>query len=88
MAIIFDPEKDAANLVKHGVPLSLAAEFVLEEAIVLRDRRKDYGEVRFNAYGLIDGALFALSFTLRGVDVRVISLRRARQKELRQWLRR
>jgi len=86
--IVFDSEKDAANIAKHGVSLSLAAELVLDEAVVFEDRRKDYGEVRCNAYGLIDGVLYALSFTLRGEDVRVISLRRAREKEVRQWLRR
>lgn len=88
MAIVFDSEKDAANIAKHGVSLSSAAELVLDEAVVLEDRRKDYGEVRFNAYGPIGGVLHALSFTLRGDDIRVISLRRAREKEVRQWLKR
>lgn len=88
MAIVFDSEKDAANIAKHGVSLSSVAELVLDEAVVLEDRRKDYGEVRFNAYGPIGGVLYALSFTLRGEDIRVISLRRAREKEVRQWLKR
>jgi uncharacterized DUF497 family protein len=86
--IEFDDAKDAANIAKHGVSLALAAELDLDTAVVVEDDRQDYGEVRFNAYGLIDGDLFALTFTLRGSNVRAISLRRARQKEVRQWLRR
>lgn len=88
MAVVFDSEKDAANIAKHGMSLSRAADLVLDEAVVIEDRRKDYGEARFNAYGPINDVLHALSFTLRGEDIRVISLRRAREKEVRQWQRR
>lgn len=83
--VVFDPDKDAANIVKHGVSLSLAETMDIGAAFIRRDDRKDYGETRFNAYGHIDGRLYALTFTVRGGDVRAISLRRARPKELRQW---
>ncbi|HEV7229213.1 BrnT family toxin [Brevundimonas sp.] len=84
MAIVFDAAKDARNREKHGLALDLAAEMELDEALIVPDLRHDYGEPRFNAYGLIFGKLHALSFTLRGDDVRVISLRRAREKEVRR----
>ena len=86
--IEFDEAKDAANIAKHGVSLALASDLDLDTAVVVKDDRQDYGEDRFNAYGLIDGDLFALTFTVRGQNVRAISLRRAREKEVRQWLRR
>ncbi len=86
--IVFDAAKDAANIAKHGVSLALAEELNLDAAVIVEDRRADYGEARFNAYGLIDNALFALTYTERDGQVRAISLRRAREKELRQWLRR
>ena len=82
--IVFDPDKDASNLAKHGVSLRLAEVMDLGAAFIRRDERKDYREARFNAYGYIDG-LYALTFAVRGEDVRAISLRRARPKELRQW---
>lgn len=56
----------------------------LDTAVVMRDDRQDYGEDRFNACGLIDGDLFAPTFAVRGQNVRAISLRRAREKEVRQ----
>lgn len=85
MAIGFDPEKDAANIAKHGVSLSAAGEMVLDDAVICADTRFDYGEERFNAYGLIGETLHAMTFTLRGDDMRVISLRRARARELKRF---
>jgi uncharacterized DUF497 family protein len=57
----FDPAKDAINLSKHGV--SLARWIDLEIFAIARDDRFDYGEVRYRAYGLIDGAAHCLVFT-------------------------
>ena len=85
MAIEFDPGKDAANIAKHGVSLSIACEMVLDDALIIADTRFDYGEERFNAYGLIGDTLHAMTFTLRGDAIRVISLRRARPKEMKRY---
>lgn len=85
MAIEFDPEKDVANIAKHGVSLSAAGEMVLDDAVIVADNRFDYGEERFNAYGLIGETLHAMTFTLRGDDLRVISLRRARPREVKRY---
>lgn len=82
MDIEFDPAKDAANIAKHGVSLARAAE--LEVRTVVADDRKDYGEARYLAFGLLDGQLHCLTFTMRGAIVRAISLRRARAKEHRR----
>lgn len=49
------------------------------------DARKDYGEVRYRSYGLIDGQPYCLVFTRLGDDTRAISLRRSRAKELRRF---
>ncbi|MDO9076999.1 MAG: BrnT family toxin [Brevundimonas sp.] len=72
-------------MAKHGVSLSAAGEMDLDDAVVVADVRFDYGEERFNAYGLIGGTLYAMTFTVRGDDVRVISLRRARPKEVKRY---
>ncbi len=85
MEIEFDPAKDAANIAKHGVSLADAADFDLLSAAVLVDDRADYGETRYRAFGRIDGAGFALAFTVRGTIVRPISFRRAHEKEMRRY---
>jgi uncharacterized DUF497 family protein len=80
MDIEFDPAKDALNVRKHGVSLSRASD--LEILSYVEDTRKVYDEVRYRAWGLIDGEYHCLAFTYRGGRVRAISLRRAHEKEI------
>lgn len=81
--IAFDPDKDAANLAKHGVSLQLAERIGLDDAVLVTDRRRDYGEDRWIAYQAIDGRLHVLVFTVRGGSIRPISLRKANDRERR-----
>jgi uncharacterized protein len=78
----FDPAKDARNLAKHGVSLSRWVDLDIKKIIV--DDRRDYGEVRYRAYGYIDGVAYCLAFASRRGRVRLISLRRAHTKEMRR----
>ena len=82
MDVAFDPAKDAANIAKHGISLAAAAEFEIH--VVVRDERRDYSEARFNAFGMLAGRPYCLTFTVRNGRVRAISLRRARAKEYRR----
>lgn len=82
MKIEFDPAKDAANVAKHGVSLAAAADFEIHA--VVRDDRRDYVEDRFNAFGVLHGRTYCLTFAVREGRIRAISLRRARAKEYRR----
>ena len=84
MRVVFDQAKDEINRRKHGVSLAAAAE--LRVLAVVEDRRVDYGERRFNGYGLIEDVGYCLTFTLRARSMRAISLRRARNKEMRRYV--
>ena len=84
MEIEFDPPKDRINRAKHGISLAAAAEIDLEQAVVIEDRRYDYGETRFIAYAPVRGRLHVLWFTRRGGVVRAIGLRRANRRERNQ----
>lgn len=83
MRFEFDPAKDAANLAKHGLSL---ADFTTFDAapIVYCDNRFDYGESRFIALGRIDGVAHAIVYARRGDRMRLISFRRAHEKEFRR----
>ena len=81
--IVFDPDKNAANIAKHGVSLSRAGDMEMGEALIAADDRFDYGEPRWIAYGELDGRLHVLAFTFRGGNVRAISLRKAHDREQR-----
>ena len=86
MPLIFDPAKDRVNIEKHGISLAKAED--LTDAVVVVDNRKTYGELRIRAFGYIDGKPHCLVFTRRGDDIddiRAISLRRARTKEVKRY---
>ena len=78
---IWSERKPADNLHKHGVDFTIVERFQFDTAVITIDDRKDYGEVRYRAFGTIDGRLHVLIFTARGAQTRVISLRRANDRE-------
>ncbi len=85
MQFEFDAAKDVANIDKHGVSLSFAR-IVFENQIgSIKDDRKDYGEVRFNAFARINNRLFVCTYTMRGNIYRIISVRKAGRQEQRPW---
>jgi uncharacterized protein len=77
----FDAAKNARNVAKHGVDFESAENFDWETALVVEDMRRNYGERRFRALGLIGGRLHSMAFALRGINVRIISLRKANSRE-------
>ena len=80
----FDPAKEAVNLAKHGISLTRWIDLDIKLAFV--DDRHDYGEVRYRAYGFIDGVSYCLAFANRNGQVRPISLRRAHTKEMKRYV--
>lgn len=84
MEVEWDPDKDAENLAKHGLSLAGSVAFEMTEAVVEVDERYDYRETRFRAFGRIATLGCCLAFTHRGEVIRVISFRRAHEKEMRR----
>jgi uncharacterized protein len=66
--------------------VSLARWVDLEIEVAFVDYRYDYGEVRYRAYGYIDGVAYCPAFTSRNGKVRPISLRRVHTKEMRRYV--
>jgi uncharacterized DUF497 family protein len=83
--ISFDPAKNERNIAERGIPFDLVEEFEWDTALVAEDLRKDYGEHRFQALGLIAWRLYALVFTPRAGKVHVISLRKANPREMKRY---
>lgn len=82
----FDPEKNAANLTKHGLDLA-EGNGVLRDplAITVEDERAQ-GEARFVTLGAnVFGALRVVVWTERDGEPRFISVRRATTKEVRDY---
>ena len=80
----WDQDKAESNLRKHGILFEVGAKVFLDIArTTIVDNRRDYGEVRLNAFGYIDNRLYSVVFVedvSRNV-VRIISARKANARE-------
>jgi uncharacterized DUF497 family protein len=85
MNISFDPTKSQSNSAKHGIALEQAAYMEWDSAVIWLDERCDYMEARYCAIAYIEIRLYCVSFTDRDNTRRIISLRRANQKEINRY---
>ena len=86
MDVEFDPDKDAANLEKHGVSLRFGARvFDDVDVLIIPTVRADDEEERFKAIGEVDGDLWTAVHVYRGDKVRFISVRRSNAGEQRAY---
>lgn len=85
MEIDWDEEKDCQNRLKHGVGLGDAARLEWDQSLDRRDSRHDYGEVRIKSLAPLDGRIFACIYTMRDKRRRIISLRKANLREVRDY---
>jgi uncharacterized DUF497 family protein len=86
MEFAWDAAKAAQNIAKHAVPLEFAARVFLDPyRLDSEDRRRDYGEERRLTFGYVEGRLYAVAYTLRGEVIRLISARKANEREQRQY---
>lgn len=85
MSISYDPIKNARNIAIRGVSFERVRDFDWSIAWVVEDKRRDYGERRFQALGMIETRLFMLVFTPREGKVHVISLRKANTREIKHY---
>ena len=72
------------NARKHGLDFWVARLAFSDPHLVERpDRRRDYGEPRFLAVGMVRGIVLSVAFTYRADRVRIIPARRANRNERR-----
>jgi uncharacterized DUF497 family protein len=86
MEIRFDASKNARNIATRGLSFERVVEFDFDTATIQEDDRRDYGETRFRAFGLLDGRMHALVYVeIDNNVIRVISLRRANKREVKRY---
>jgi len=83
--IAYDPAKNKLNITKHGVAFEEIEFFDWSTAFIYEDKREDYGEERRIAPGFIHQRLHVLIYTTRKQALRVISLRKANERERRVY---
>jgi uncharacterized protein len=81
----WDERKRQANLRNHGLDFD-GCEAVFDHPVVtVDDWRRAYGEQRINLLGWLDGLIVHMTYTERGENLHVISLREATNHETRYY---
>jgi uncharacterized DUF497 family protein len=83
--IEYDPRKNDWNICERGLSFERVTEFDFTTAKIVRDTRKDYGEIRFQALGLVAGRVHVVVFTETDSGIRVISFRKANPREVKEY---
>ena len=81
MSIEYDPAKRQATLDARGLDMARADEVFAGATLTAEDDRKDYGEDRFITIGFLDGRMVVLVWTFRNGTPRIISMRKANERE-------
>ena len=77
----FDATKSESNRTKHGIDF-VEAQDLWNDPMLLEIPAKTDDELRYLVIGLIDGKHWSAVITYRAVNVRLISVRRARTEEV------
>lgn len=82
----WDEPKRRKTLEERGIDfIDLIPLFRRPGVLQWEDLRQDYGEPRYNLLGELNGRLFHLTYTCRGDTIRIISARRANERERRRY---
>lgn len=85
MQIEFGSDKRDKTLLERGLDFAHAAEVFAQAHITAEDARIDYGEPRYTTAGHLDGRTVILVWTPRGEARRIISMRKANERELARF---
>ncbi|MDE0393236.1 MAG: BrnT family toxin [Gammaproteobacteria bacterium] len=85
MRIEFDEAKRAATLKARGLDMARASLVFADATLTVEDDREDYGEVRYVTIGFLDDTMVVIVWTRRNDAHRIISLRRANERERRLY---
>lgn len=81
MDITFDPAKRAATLETRGLDFADAVEVFAGMTLDFPDDRSEYGEPRIITVGTLAGRMVIVVWTPRGEARRIISMRKANERE-------
>ncbi|MDP3895737.1 MAG: BrnT family toxin [Mesorhizobium sp.] len=81
MELEWNEEKRRQALEERGLDFADVAKIDMSTAMTTIDNRQDYGEQRFVTYGYIEGRLYVVCWTERDDRMRVISFRKANDRE-------
>ncbi|WP_297448997.1 BrnT family toxin [Ferrovum sp.] len=88
MQIEFDPDKRARTLAERGLDFAHAGVVFAGRHLTDEDPREDYTEPRYITFGELYGRMVVIVWTPRGEARRIISMRKANEREQARYTRR
>ncbi|MBN9472530.1 MAG: hypothetical protein ABS43_27605 [Bordetella sp. SCN 67-23] len=85
MRVTYDADKRATILIERGLDMRHAGKIFIGCHLTLPDERRDYRECRYITLGLLDERLVVAVWTLRGNSRRIISFRKANEREQKRY---
>ncbi|MBP1627040.1 MAG: hypothetical protein H6Q00_1515 [Holophagaceae bacterium] len=85
MDVEYDPAKNARNIELRGLSFERARDLDWDRILLFQDHRNDYGETRWLALGFLEARLHVLVFLETMKGIRVISFRKANERERRRY---
>ena len=85
MDIEYPLTKRDDTLAERGLDMARAAEIFDGPTLTAEDDRQDYGETRLITIGFLDGRMVVTVWTQRGEACRIISLRKANEREQKTY---
>jgi uncharacterized protein len=85
MELEWDEDKRQKALRERGLDFADVVSFEFETASTVMDNRIEYGERRLVSTGYLNGRLCVLCWTMRAGTIRVISLRKANEREQKTY---
>ena len=73
------------TLAERGLDFAQAGEVFAGVNVTAEDARFDYGEPRFTTVGVLDGRMVILVWRPRGEVRRIISMRKANEREIEKF---
>jgi len=86
MEFEWDQDKSDACFTERGFDFAYVLQAFMDMGRLIRkDSRWDYGEDRYQLLGAVDGRMFFVVYTIRGTTLRIISARKANQREVNDY---
>ncbi len=85
MEVSHDPAKRNATLLERGLDFEDAAKILEGRNVTNEDTRFNYPEQRLATFGLLDDRMVTLVWTPTENGIRVISLRKANERERQSY---
>lgn len=84
MKNVYDSAKRDKTLMERGLDFALAVDLFSGLTLTQPDTRVDYGETRYMTAGWLTGRMVVVVWTPRGANRRIISMRKANERECKK----